>query len=434
MRRSVLAALGLALALSGAGSARADAIPEGWMAKDMKPVGYSSLDGRSGGFKMAIKKAGDRWYLYLSHFWHRGWSIVDVTDPANPKYVRFLEGPDNTQTTQVSLNGDLMVTGLAKMHPNRGGDPNKTSEEGAMFWDIANPAQPKLLSHWRGGGDGTHRNVYPGGKYAYMSAKIPGYRNYILVILDVSDPKNPKMVGKWHQPGQKEDEPQRDEPVAYHGPAMISPDGKMASLPYSPEVVNLDISDIANPKRIGSLRMSPPFITFGIQGVHTVLPIWNRNLLFVAGEQFSENCDTEALNYAAFLDNKNPAKPRLISVFPVPRPPEGLPYKNFCDKGGRFGPHNVNQETHSPDVEQPGNLMYMSYFNAGLRVFDISDARLPTEAGYFIAPTPTKRAGRQPAELETSAEDILVDTRGYAYLTDKQWGLFIVRYTGPVKN
>jgi hypothetical protein len=41
----------------------------------------------------------------------------------------------------------------------------------------------------------------------------------------------------------------------------------------------------------------------------------------------------------------------------LPVPPKGAPYKNFCEKGGRFGPHNVNQEIHLPDVEKPGNLI-----------------------------------------------------------------------------
>jgi hypothetical protein len=30
----------------------------------------------------------------------------------------------------------------------------------------------------------------------------------------------------------------------------------------------------------------------------------------------------------------------------------------------------------------------------------------------------------------TQTEDVLVDTRGYIYVTDKQWGLWILRYTG----
>jgi fructose-1,6-bisphosphatase I len=45
-----------------------------------------------------------------------------------------------------------------------------------------------------------------------------------------------------------------------------------------------------------------------------------------------------------------------MSLFPLPVPSKGAPYKNCCEKGGRFGPHNVNQEIHLPDVEKPGNL------------------------------------------------------------------------------
>jgi hypothetical protein len=28
-------------------------------------------------------------------------------------------------------------------------------------------------------------------------------------------------------------------------------------------------------------------------------------------------------------------------------------------------------------------------------------------------------------------EDVLVDTHGNIYITDKQWGVFVLRYTGP---
>src|SRR6266566_1667987 len=77
----------------------ADQIPAGWEASNMKPIGYSDMDGHGGAFKMAIRHIGDKWYLYTGHLWNRGWSIVDVTDPANPKYVKFVPWPqDNTWT------------------------------------------------------------------------------------------------------------------------------------------------------------------------------------------------------------------------------------------------------------------------------------------------------------------------------------------------
>lgn len=125
---AMLGALGVGLA----GTALADPIPQGWEAKDFKPVGYTGLGGKPGGFKMAIKKVGEgasaRWYMYLGHFWDAGWSIVDVTKPEDPKFVKFIPGPDNTQTTQVSLHGNLMITGLARPGGERIADPNKPSE------------------------------------------------------------------------------------------------------------------------------------------------------------------------------------------------------------------------------------------------------------------------------------------------------------------
>src|SRR6185437_16005343 len=180
------------------------------------------------------------------------------------------------------------------------------------------------------------------------------------------------------------------------------------------------------------LTMTPPFISAGSQSEHTVLPLWDRQMLFASSEAAPENCTDAALNYAVLIDNKDMAKPRLISLFPLPVPPPDAPYKDFCDKGGRFGPHNTNQEIHLPDVEKPGNLIYLTYFNAGLRVFDIKDPYQPTESGYFIPPQPTKRRGPQPhTKLVQQTEDVLVDTRGNIYVDDKQWGLWIVRYTGP---
>jgi hypothetical protein len=427
-----LAALLLGFAALAGGPALADPIPQGWAARNMRPIGYSDLDGRNGGFKMAIRQVAGRWYLYMGHLWHHGWTILDVTDPANPKVAKWIPGPDNTWTIQMSLHDNLMVTALQKSSAGWGNDPNKPNDEGVLIWDIANPTEPKLLSQWKTGADGTHRNSYPGGKYAYLSAGMPGFRNHILVILDVSDPKNPKEAGRWFEPGQPNSEPAPPLPIGFHGPANISPDGKMAVMGYAPAIINLDISDIAHPKLIGSLAMTPPFISAGQQSEHTALPLWDRKLIFVNSEASAENCDRDALNYAALIDNKDPAKPRLMSLFPLPLPPKDAPYASFCDKGGRFGPHNTNQEIHLPDVEKPGNLIYLTYFNAGRRVYDIKDPRQPQEAGWFIPPQPTKRVGPMPAsKLVQQTEDVLVDTRGNIYITDKQWGLFVLRYSGP---
>jgi hypothetical protein len=348
--------------------------------------------------------------------------------------VKFIPGMPNSWNIQVTLHDNLMIGALQPKVAAWGGDPTKPGSEGVIIWDISDPLNPKEVSRWKSGAGGTHRNSYPGGRYAYLSSGYPGYQGgNILVILDVSDPRNPKEVGKWAQPGMNKaagETLRPNTPYGFHGPAVVSPDGKTAVMAFSPGLVALDISDPANPKEISRLDFSPPFINAGSQSLHSALPLWDRNLVFVASEASNERCN-EGLNFAGLVDIKDIKRPRLMSLFPLPQPPQGEPYKNFCEKGGRFGPHNINHEVHLPDVEKPGNLIYLTYFNAGLRVFDIKDPISPQETGWFIPPPPLKRYGPQPPnDLVQQSEDVLVDARGYIYLDDKHWGLFILKYSG----
>jgi hypothetical protein len=417
----------LALAAS---AAFADPFPQGGQAENIKPIGFSSLGGRFGAFKIAIKHtADDKWYLYTGHSFNQGWSIVDVTDPANPRYVKFIPYVTDDKkiiTSQVTLHDNLMLTSLNTFTPQK--DPKAA----VLLWDISDPENPKQLGSWMGGDTGAHRNSYPGGKYAYLSTSYPGFKSNIMVILDVSDPAHPKDVGKWWQPGQKDGEPQAVGPQGFHGPVNVSPDGKSASLPYTPDVVNLDISDPTNPKLVGRLHITEPFASVGIQSVHTVLPLWDRKLLYVSSEAHDENCADNGMNFAGMIDDADPAHPKLISIFPTPVPPKDAPYKDFCDKGGRFGPHNVSQEIHNPAIQHQGSLMTVAWFNAGVRIFDISNPRLPKEVGYFMPPErpdAPEQSGAHASKVDWS-EEIAVDARGYIYMNDDKWGLFILRYTG----
>ncbi len=150
---SVAAAIG---AIGSAAPGRADPIPPGWAASHFEPVGYSAMDNRLGAFKMAIRKINDRWYLYTGHLWHYGWSIVDVTDPKDPKFVKFIPGPENTWTIQMTLHDNIMVTALQKSSPAWGADPNKPNAEGILIWDISDPVNPKQVSRME---DRRHRHA-----------------------------------------------------------------------------------------------------------------------------------------------------------------------------------------------------------------------------------------------------------------------------------
>ena len=135
-----------------------------------------------------------------------------------------------------------------------------------------------------------------------------------------------------------------------------------------------DIADVKKPKLVSQTKFQPRHRF----DVHTVSPDFKRKLVYVNSEAVISECKGP-LDHATIVDVSNPAKPFAVSRFPVPVPPAGLPYKNFCDKGGRFGPHNMNQLQYNPNVQKQGNLAYLTWFNAGLRVYDMSDKRQPRE-------------------------------------------------------
>jgi hypothetical protein len=429
------------------GADSAETRPDGGFALNVEVVGESDLDDRPG-FKMAIREARDRWYLYLGHFWHSGWSIVDVTDPRNPEVVAFVPGPENTWTLQVDLSGDLMVTALEQVFPNFGGDQREPFTDGVYLWDISDPVRPTRLGHYRTGGTGTHRNLYPGGRYAHLAAGMPGYRGNIYVILDVADPSNPREAGRWWVRGQHEagGEPPtsssdgHQQPVGFccgtghdvslHGPPYVA--GNLVYLPYGGAgMIVLDISDVARPRQVGCLPFSPPF--HSRFGVHGVLPIPQRGIAFVNSENVTYG--EGPAHHASAVDIADPANPILLSLFPEPVPSPDAPYGDFTTRGGWRGPHNINHHQHHPDVQQQGNLFYIAHFNAGLRVYDVSNARLVREVGYYLPADPTRRFGPMPeGDLVTQTEDVVVDRRGYIYITDKNRGLQILRYTGDQPN
>lgn len=445
-------AAGAAAAAIGAGPAAAAPVravatrlPNGAYSYNVEPVGYCDLEDRPA-FKMAIRQKAGRWYLHVGHFWEPGWSVVDVTDPRAAHVLKYtpVPGPQgNTIGNQVTLADDLMITAMEKVFPEGapGSDPTVPFNEGVLVWDISEPADPVQVAHWKTGGTGTHRNLYAGGRYAHLAAAMPGFSGNIYVILDVANPRRPKIAGRWWVPGQeREGAPPEHDPkhlhgfccgagahVSLHGPPY--PVGDLVYLPYGAAgLIVLDISDVRRPRQIGHLPFSPPF--HSQFGVHGFVPVPDRKIAFVNSENITY--EQGPAHHASIVDIGDPANPYLLSLLPEPVPPPGAPYDDFTTRGGWRGPHNYNHHQYHPDVQKIGNLVHLAHFNAGLRIYDVSNVRLPKEVGYFLPPEPTKRYGYLPAnKLVLQTEDVVVDTRGFIYITDKNQGLWILRYTGP---
>src|SRR5438094_8075758 len=108
-------------------------IPPGAVASNVRVVGYSEVDGRPP-FKLSILERNGRWYLYAGHLWHRGWTVLDVTDPSKPSVANFVPGPANTWTIQMEIGDSKMITALEKIARGRGRDPAHPTAQVGLIW------------------------------------------------------------------------------------------------------------------------------------------------------------------------------------------------------------------------------------------------------------------------------------------------------------
>ena len=105
---------------------------------------------------------------------------------------------------------------------------------------------------------------------------------------------------------------------------------------------------------------------------------------------------------------------------------------NFCEKGGRFGPHQSAETVNGQINRFEDKIAWLAYFNAGVRVLDLSDPYRLTELGYYIPKTNQNSysiAEGQPVVIQIN--DVDMDHRGLAYASDRAGtGLFVLEYTG----
>lgn len=394
--------------------------------ENVELVGYDDLDGRENAFKMGVQEVDDRWYLYLAHFWHSGWTIVDVTDPSDPTFERFVEGPPDTTTTNIQVVDGTMITSLEPpIHADEDGSPTC----GIYVFDVSDPTSPERQGFYETPG-GTHRNHYHGGDYAYLTARDEGFDGHFLVIVDVSDPADPTPVGRLWWPGQAPGEDPADDVTGgpwFHGPAYpaTGDDPELAYLSYGGVgMVTADVSDPSAPEIVHRTA-------FGDMGdsavaTHSAVRYPGTDVVWTSTEQTAEGLDG-VWHFVAAVDKSDPDDSRILSVLPTPTPDPERPYDNYYEKSGRFGPHNQYHYQYHEDYYRPDGILAHTWFNAGLRLFDVSDPRAPEEVGYYVPEDPATRSGPLPAQhLVTQSEDVLIDARGYLYLTDKNYGLFVL--------
>ena len=241
-------------------------------------------------------------------------------------------------------------------------------------------------------------------------------RNAGAVIVDIRDPSKPTEVGRWSLPGTREGDeappPERHPAISdmgfrAHNTNVYPQRPDRAYLGYlDAGMIILDISDKSNPKMVSRWDNSPPYYGF----THTVVPLFERELLIVTDESVRDDAsDWPKLVWV--VDARDETNPVPISSCPLP------PVADFAKRGGRFGAHNLHENVPLPTSWHSEHIILGTFFNGGLRAFDISNPYQPVEVGYFVPPPPPLSP-----KGAVQINDVFVDERGIVYAVDRHTG------------
>jgi hypothetical protein len=439
----------------------------------MRLVGYNDLQARAA-YSSAIHKQGGRYILYVGHHGgtndvpkpinkmtgqaeFNGTSVLDVTDPAHPLYLKHIPGPEGNYEG----GGAQMVRVCdGKLLPK--GDPAKTymlrvfGGLGHETWDVTDPANPALLSRMMGLTD-THKNFWECDTgIAYLVSGVPGWRvKRMTQVYDLSDPVHPVHIRDFGLPGQ-EPGATGTIPTQLHGAISMGAKSNRVYFGYGTDkggvLQIIDREKLLNgPKEptpdnlrypeVSKLEMSAWY------GAHTTFPMMQmpiaefakdkdgalRDIVMIVDEQIRNECQ-EARQMVWFADVTLEKTPTIVSTFQVPEESG-----HFCERGGRFGPHASNE---SMDPVFYKKVAMIAYFNAGVRAIDVRNPYQAKEIAYYIpaiTEATDKRCikvdGKDRCKTAIQTNNAETDDRGYIYLVDRaNTGMHILELTGDARK
>jgi hypothetical protein len=277
-------------------------------------------------------------------------------------------------------------------------------------------------------------------------------------VFDLSDPGKPVHIRDFALPGQEPTAPApkdiRDRDG--HGPFSTGPKGNRLYFGQgSRQSGGLQIVDrqklLSGAREPTPQNLRYPQIAYlplaKYHAVHAVYPLLGMEVaefakdtkgrvrvsILVLPEALENEC-REDRQMMFVVDITNEAEPLGIATFRVP---EKL--GNFCTRGARFGPHGT-QTNLTPIYHK--RIVFVSWFNAGVRAVDVRDPYFPQEVGYFVPapnantePSCVKSAGEARCKIAIQTNNVEVDDRGFIYMTDRnRTGMHILELTGEARK
>jgi hypothetical protein len=389
---------------------------------NMKLLSQHGLNGFGGmgeGMAMQIARDGRR-VLWLAHeSAPKNFTAVDVSDPRAPRVVVQTDLPHaQMRSNSLEVAGELMA--VAYQVSQFGLQP-----AGFELFDISLPERPRSLSMFDASGPrsrGCHQLWFVDGKTVHMACADPELtpRNpkddQVYRIVDVGNPAKPRAVGRWHLPGTMEGDdeappqrlaPQFDAGFRAHNTNVYPRRPDRCYLGYlDGGAMVLDISQPSRPQLVSRWTNSPPYNGFN----HTVLPLFERGLLVISDESVQDNAaDWPKLVWLVDARDER----HLVSIATLPAPPVDA----FRRRGGRFGAHNLHENPPVPGAWKSEDIVVGTFFNGGVRAYDIRDPYSPREIAYFVPPAPE---GSKIGAVQIN--DVFVDDRGIVFTVDRHNG------------
>ncbi|MCP8616326.1 LVIVD repeat-containing protein [Salirhabdus salicampi] len=329
-------------------------------------------------------------YLGTHYLWsdsNEGVRVFDLSDPENPEEISvFANDMPGTWTEKVivkSVNtphfkGDLAAVSVQRFN-------NEAERVGTILYDVTDPLNPEKLGFWElpygKRGNGTHELYLTtqGNQVLLLTANSGAYRStggeiHDFVIVDVSDPANPKELYQFnpseavdHENYRFTDEHGVERYATAHS-VIADTTGNYAYVSFwDLGTVILDISDPENTIYLGRTSYEP-----NVQGAaHSSALAKGGTILIETREVFNPNRDgyEAGWGYTRIYDIKDKSNPVLLSSFRT---------SNSITQGHGFPGWTV----HDPKVR--GNTLYLSHYFDGVRVVDITDPANPNEIGSYV--------------------------------------------------
>ena len=188
--------------------------------KNMRLVGHDDLQGRSV-YKGEVHEENGRFIAYVGHgddpdsgrnpgerlnpltgaVEPNGTSIVDVTDPRNPKYLYHIPAPLHASGHQVCAGDDLPNGQSGNQYLLR----RTRAEDGDRheMW-VTGLSKPEFVGVVQGGLVSRHKSWWECSTgIAYLPSQPKGWNGRGMSIFDLSDPANPKFIRDFGVPGSQ---------------------------------------------------------------------------------------------------------------------------------------------------------------------------------------------------------------------------------------